>query len=170
MKNFVLISISLIIGIIIGIAGTVFFYPFLFPPPVINEQVQNVAQKQLFATGTFIHPNPADKLHWGKGKLSIYQQGKQYEVFLNKDFEVGPGPAFYVYLSTQANIKTKDQFKQLLNTNKIVDLGALKSFKGSQVYAIPNKVDMQTIKSVVVWCRSFKQLITSANLQKSGAQ
>ena len=150
MKKLFLFGVTLVVGIIMGVVGTVFFYPFVFPPPVINEQVQNVAQKQVFATGTFIHPNPSDKLHWGKGSVSVYQQANQYEVFLNKNFEVGPGPAFYVYISTVPNIKTRSQFRQLLGTDKTVDLGALKSFKGSQVYAIPKSVDMQKIKSVVV--------------------
>lgn len=42
----------------------------------------------------------------------------------------------------------------------------LKSFQGSQVYRVPYTVNMSEIHSVVVWCVSFAQLITSANLKK----
>ena len=39
-------------------------------------------------TGTFIHANPSDPIHWGRGKVSVYERA----VFLEPDFEVGPGP------------------------------------------------------------------------------
>jgi len=81
-------------------------------------------------------------------------------VFLNHAFVVGPGPSFHVFLSESAHIKTNNYFRKSVKYN----LGMLKSFKGSQVYTVPQNIDMSKIKSVVVWCVSFSQLITSANL------
>lgn len=166
-KTLLTIIFSLLVGVFIGAAGTVFFYPFLFPPPEVNEQVHDIDSKKVFATGTFIHPNPSDKLHYGKGTVSIYELKGRYEVFLGKNFQVGPGPAFHVYLSELSNIKSKAAFQKGLETGKNYDIGILKSFKGSQVYPVPANVDMNRIKSVVVWCKSFHQLITSADLKRN---
>ena len=165
MRTVITVIISLIIGIAVGVLGTIFVYPFIFPPPQVNESVQNVQTKILIAHGKFIHPNPADRLHWGKGHTKIYRHpsNNANEVLLDKTFQVGPGPAFYLYLSQDANIKKNKDFRQA----KHFELGPLKSFKGSQVYKIPASIDMNKIKSVVVWCKSFGQLITSANLQES---
>ncbi|WP_367606953.1 DM13 domain-containing protein [Legionella sp. W05-934-2] len=161
MKKLLSYLLALIIGVVIGVVGTVFFYPFIFPPPQVNEQVQNIQGKHVFAEGKFIHLKPWDPIHYGKGGVEIYQGKKQAEVFLQKDFEVGPGPAYVIYLSDKADIRTAADFKSAKNTK----LGMLKSFKGSQVYLVPNNVDITKMKSVVVWCEAFGVLITVADLK-----
>ena len=153
---------GLIIGIAIGVAGTILAYPFIFPPPEVNEQVVNVQAKSVIATGTFIHPNPSDPVHWGKGGVSVYQGPEGLEIFLQQDFEVGPGPAYHVYISTGRDIRNNDDFESARN----IDIGKLKSFKSSQVYRLPVTTDQSNINSVVVWCEAFGQLITSASLTK----
>ncbi|NIQ12841.1 MAG: hypothetical protein GTO02_00045, partial [Candidatus Dadabacteria bacterium] len=125
--------LSLIVGIGIGILLTVFAYPFIFPPPEVNEQINNIEEKKKIKSGAFIHPNPSDPVHWGKGDVSIYVKDENIEVLLEKNFEVGPGPAYHVYLSTGSEIKSNDQFEAAEN----YDLGKLKSFKSSQVYQVP---------------------------------
>ena len=45
-----------------------------------------------------------------------------------------------------------------------VDLGRLRSFKGSQKYAIPNGIDLNRYPSVVIWCAEFGVLISPADL------
>ena len=154
--------LGLIVGSAIGVTGTILVYPFIFPPPEVNEQITDAQSKTIIASGHFIHPNPSDPVHWGKGGVSIYTDGQQPEVFLQNDFEVGPGPAYHVYLSTGVDIRSNDSF----NTANNVDIGKLKSFKGSQVYRIQPSVDLAEYKSVVVWCQAFKTLITSANLTR----
>ena len=155
--------LGLIIGLAIGIAGTIIVYPFIFPPPEVNERIADITKKTLVASGEFIHPNPSDPVHWGKGGVSIYQQGNLNEVYLESDFEVGPGPAYHVYLSSGNDIRSNDDFN---NANNI-DIGKLKSFKGSQIYKVPADAELAEFNSVVVWCVAFNQLITSANLSNS---
>ena len=135
-------------------------YPFLFPPPVVNEQILNMSSKEKVLVGQFIHPNPSDPVHWGKGGVSIYRSKDSGEVFLETDFEVGPGPAYHVYLSSGKRIRNNDDFKAAVNT----DLGKLKSFEGSQIYVIPTGVNQDNVASVVIWCEVFGQLISSASL------
>lgn len=108
------------------------------------------------ATGTFIHANPSDPVHWGKGKVSVYQR----TVFLEPDFQVGPGPAFHVYLVPKASIRSSSDIKGVM----YVDLGRLRSFKGSQRYPIPDGVDLKNYSSVIIWCEAFGVLISPADL------
>lgn len=165
MKKSTLISaiMACLLAFLAGLIVMLAIYPFIFPPPVLNEKLSSVETKTKVATGMFIHPNPSDPIHYGKGSVGVYKAKNQYEILLNKDFKVGPGPAFHVFLSDAKNIKTNTAFK---NSRKY-DLGALKSFQGSQVYAVPNQLELSKIHSVVVWCVSFSQLITSANLKNN---
>lgn len=152
-----------VIGFLVGLTAMLIVYPFIFPPPTVNEKIANIETKTKVATGMFIHPNPKDRAHYGKGSVSVYKSKNQYEVLLGKDFKVGPGPAFHVFLSDARNITTNAAFKN----SKKIDIGILKSFQGSQVYPVPSQVNMSEMHSVVVWCVSFSQLITSANLNFS---
>jgi len=155
--------LGLIIGLAIGIAGTIIVYPFIFPPPEVNERIADITKKTLAASGEFIHPNPSDPVHWGKGGVSIYQQGNLNEVYLESDFEVGPGPAYHVYLSSGKDIRNNDDFNSAVNT----DIAILKSFEGSQIYKVSSgSLDPAQYNSVVVWCMAFNQLITSAKLAR----
>ena len=145
-----------IFGTALGVALGFFFFPFVFPPPTATEQLTEADRSPLVATGTFIHANPSDPIHYGKGKVSVYQR----TVFLEADFEVGPGPAFHVYLVPNANIRTATAVKDSM----FVDLGGLRAFKGSQGHPIPAGVDLKNYPSVVIWCECFSVLISPADL------
>ncbi|MBV9347269.1 MAG: DM13 domain-containing protein [Pseudolabrys sp.] len=123
------------------------------PSPIPPSQPAPVA----VATGTFIHANPSDPVHWGRGRVSVYEK----VVFLEPDFEVGPGPKYHVYLVPKANIRNENGVKGTM----FIDLGRLRAFKGSQRYPIPAGVDLKNYPSVVIWCEAFGVLITPADLQ-----
>jgi len=146
-----------IFGTGFGVALGFFFFPFVFPPPPAADTLAEIERAQLVATGTFIHANPSDPVHWGKGTVSVYER----TVFLESDFEVGPGPAFHVYLVPKASIRSAADLAGV----KHVDLGGLRSFKGSQRYAIPAGVDLKDYPSVIIWCEAFSVLISPADLQ-----
>lgn len=139
-----------------GVALGFFFFPFVFPPPPAAEQLTEADRSPLVATGTFIHANPSDPIHYGKGKVSVYQR----TVFLESDFEVGPGPAYHVYLVPKASIRDEAAVKDTM----LIDLGGLRAFKGSQRYPIPAGVDLKNYPSVVIWCERFSVLISPADL------
>jgi hypothetical protein len=168
-----------ILGTVFGIALGFFFFPYVFPPPPAVEQLtqadlmpaspgvptQDASAPTTIAaplaTGTFIHANPSDPVHWGKGKVSVYQR----VVFLEPDFEVGPGPAFHVYLVPKASIRSSSDMKDVM----YVDLGRLRSFKGSQRYPIPDGVNLKDYPSVIIWCERFGVLISPADLKVAQA-
>jgi hypothetical protein len=147
-----------LLGLGAGVALGFFLFPFVFPPPPAAETLLQ-SDHAIVANGTFIHANPSDPIHWGRGKVSVYDKA----VFLEPDFEVGPGPKYHVYLVPAANVRKEEQVAKSM----FVDLGRLRSFKGSQRYPIPEGVDLGQYPSVVIWCEQFSVLISPADLKPS---
>ena len=108
-------------------------------------------------TGTFIHADPSDPVHYGSGQVSVYAK----TVFLEADFKVGPGPKYHVYLVLKANVRSADDVVGTM----FVDLGRLRAFQGSQRYTIPSGIDLKQYASVVIWCEAFGVLISPADLK-----
>ena len=79
---------------------------------------------------------------------------------LGEDFNVGPGPKYHVFLVPDTDVGPATD----VEATRYVDLGRLKSFSGSQNYAIPAGVNPGQFGSVVVWCEQFDVLITPATL------
>jgi hypothetical protein len=130
-------------------------------PPAAGGSPKPAAAPVPVATGTFIHANRSDPVHWGRGRVSVYQRA----VFLESDFEVGPGPAFHVYLVPKTPIRSSADMKDVM----YVDLGRLRSFKGSQRYTIPAGVNLKDYPSVIIWCERFSVLISPADLAATAA-
>jgi hypothetical protein len=156
-RGFIIFSTGGVLGTGFGVALGFFFFPFVFPPPPASEVLSEVERSQLVASGTFIHADPSDPVHYGKGRVSVYER----VVFLEPDFEVGPGPAYHVYLVPKAPIRAASDLKGVQH----VDLGRLRAFMGSQRYAIPPGIDLKDYPSVIVWCEAFSVLITPADLK-----
>lgn len=152
-----LFVLGALLGTGAGIALGFLLFPFVFPPPPAAETLLESDRTAIRADGTFIHANPSDPIHWGRGKVSVYEKA----VFLEPDFEVGPGPKYHVYLVPAAQVRKEEQ----VTKSMFVDLGRLRSFKGSQRYAIPAGLDLGKYPSVVIWCEHFSVLISPADLK-----
>jgi hypothetical protein len=139
-----------------GVALGFFLFPYVFPPPEAMESLSALEKTTVVARGTFIHANPSDPIHFGKGRVSVYER----TVFLEEDFEVGPGPKFHVYLVPREEIRDSSDVKDTM----FVDLGRLRAFKGSQKFSISPGVDLARYPSVVIWCAQFDVLISPADL------
>jgi hypothetical protein len=146
-----------VLGAGVGFAIGIFVYPYIFLADVTaNEQLAGADSLPVVATGTFIHADATDPVHYGKGTVAVYGGA----VVLGRDFEVGPGPAFHVYLVPKAGLTRSAD----LEGQKFVDLGRLRAFKGSQVYDVPSGTDLKAYGSVIVWCEAFGVLISPATL------
>lgn len=145
-----------ILGTAFGVAVGLFVYPYVFPPPTAMETLTDQDRVGLTARGRFIHANPSDPIHYGRGDITVYRR----LVHLDASFEVGPGPAFHVYLVPKERIRQNADMRDVM----FIDLGKLRSFKGSQKYAIPDGVDLKAYPSVVIWCAQFGVLISPADL------
>jgi hypothetical protein len=89
---------------------------------------------------------------------------RQDSVFLEGDFEVGPGPKFHVYLVPKAPIRASGDLQARCSSTS----AACARFKGSQRYAIPAGLDLAKFQSVIVWCEQFSVLISPADLAPKG--
>ena len=154
-RGLLIFALGGVLGTGFGVALGFFLFPYVFPPPAA-ESLTDADRSALVATGTFIHANPSDPVHWGKGKVSVYEKA----VFLEPDFEVGPGPAYRVYLVPKAAIRASGDLGEAM----YVDLGGLRAFKGSQRYPIPEGVNLADYPSVIIWCERFSVLISPADL------
>ena len=142
-------------------------FPFLFPPAEVNETVALMAGREVaslvearFREGVA----GQDAAHWGRGGVRVYR-GDDGNVLieLQADFEVGPGPNFWVYLNARGGIDDEGDFEADVGRHR---LAKLKSFSGSQVYAA-SATDFDGIRAVTIWCESFGQYIASADLGES---
>jgi hypothetical protein len=149
-----------ILGTALGVAIGFFIFPYVFPPPEAVETLSGEESSTLVAKGQFIHANPSDPIHYGSGKVAVYE----HTVFLEADFQVGAGPDFHVYLVAAENIREAAD----VEAAQFVNLGKLRAFKGSQKYAIPEDVNPADYPSVVIWCLQFSVLISPADLEFEG--
>ena len=150
-----------VFGTAFGVALGFFLFPYVFPPPPATEQLTAAEKTETVAEGTFIHADPNDPIHYGKGKVTVYRK----TVFLHGDFEVGPGPKFHVYLVPKAQVRSSGD----VSGTMFVDLGRLRSFSGSQKFAIPGGLDLAKFPSVVIWCAQFNVLISPADLTSAAS-
>ena len=153
--------IVFVVGAVLGLAGGfalgIFVYPYIFLADIVaTEKVEEPAKRRLLARGSFIHANPSDPIHYGKGRVTVYEG----LLHLEPDFQVGPGPKFHVYLVPEKDVVPSTNVARTM----YVDLGRLKAFKGSQNYDIPAGVEVSKFGSVVIWCEQFGVLISPARL------
>ena len=145
-----------VLGAAAGFALGIFVYPYLFLADIVAAETVNEAQRKVLARGSFIHANPSDPIHYGKGRVTVYEK----LLHLEPDFEVGPGPKFHVYLVPERNVTPSTPVASTM----FVDLGRLKAFKGSQNYPLPPGIDLARYGSAVIWCEQFGVLISPAAL------
>src|ERR687897_1586834 len=132
------------LGLVGGFGLGIFVYPFWFLTEVAREAIPTPEAKRLVATGDFIHANPSDPIHWGGGQVQVLgDQSGAHLVHLDESFEVGPGPAFHVYLVDHSNVRSGADFE----ASELVDLGRLKAFKGSQNYPVPPGIHLARYRS-----------------------
>jgi hypothetical protein len=101
-----------------------------------------------------------DAVHKAKGTATLYRLGQ--EVLLRLDpFESTNGPDLYVYLSGHPVPRSSAQ----LHEGGALEVARLKGNIGSQNYSLPANVDLSTYKSVVIYCRRFHVVFSTAELK-----
>jgi len=103
-----------------------------------------IAQNRTLNIGSFVN---AEVPTQGKARI-VTRNGKHF-LELDSAFTTSDrGPDLHVLLDTEARPPQNYQ-----DFNSYVNLGKLKKFSGSQVYPIPDSIDVSDLKSVVIWCR-----------------
>lgn len=114
------------------------------------------AEPLVHASGSFIDIDP---IHGAVGTATIYELPGGDRVLRFEDFRSKNGPDLHVYLSTEVPTSTFAG----LGDNEI-HLGSLKGNVGNQNYEIPTEVDLSQYRSVVIYCRPFRVVFSSAAL------
>jgi Electron transfer DM13 len=86
------------------------------------------------------------------GTAEIVNDNNQKRLVL-KGFSTNNGPDLKVYLATTTQ------------AGNLINLGALKSTSGQQVYDISGMPDFAQHKFVLIWCQQFSVLFGSAELK-----
>ncbi|MCY4324826.1 MAG: DM13 domain-containing protein [Betaproteobacteria bacterium] len=160
MKIFTGFLVGGIIGFVGGLGVMLTAFPFLFPPPMVNEKVSNatyeVVAESRFRQNVIGH----DVIHWGRGDIAIYRKpDRNYVIEFKANFEVGAGPNFWIYINSKSDINDELDFE---NDTARIRITKIKSFQGSQVYEV-SQADMEAGAAITIWCESFNEYIASAN-------
>ena len=161
-KNLAFFFVGGVFGLVAGAAAMLIAFPFLFPPPPLSESIAPDKIDSLLVSTAFRKDvDGQDAAHWGEGDIKIYQ-GANGDILLELqgNFEVGPGPNFWLYLNTIADVNNEEDFEEDAGRVRVTKL---KSFSGSQVYSLP-EMEYQNAKALTIWCETFGQYIASANL------
>ena len=108
----------------------------------------------VLAMGSFIDIDP---IHGAVGTATIYELPSGERVLRFEDFRSKNGPDLHVYLSIDA---PKSTFAGL--GDNAVHLGALKGNVGNQNYEVPADIDLSPFMSVVIYCRPFHVVFSTA--------
>ena len=141
-RGIAIFLIGVVFGTGFGVAVGFFLFPYIFPPPEAMEQLAVEEGAAPVVAGTFIHANPSDPIHYGKGAVKVFES----TLFLENDFEIGPAAKYHVYLVPKAGIRANGD----LDKQMFVGLGRLRAFKGARTIASQKVTNLASFKSVVI--------------------
>lgn len=104
-------------------------------------------------TGSF---EGADRFHRGSGSFTLIEEDGERFIEFSDDFSSTRGPDLFVWLTNGDD------------TEGFVNLGRLQSANGAQRYAVPDDVDLSQFDRVVIWCRAFRVLFSTAVFETAG--
>jgi hypothetical protein len=155
---------TIMVGIVAGLvgfaAGNAFWYLAspLWIDRIVAESLPPGLALELVSSGTFVD---ADSVHRGKGRAMLARAPGGGAVVSLTDFAVTNGPDLFVWIVEASGIKSSSD----VTNSQYVSLGPLKGNIGNQFYTIPADADPAAYRSVVIWCKQFGVLFSSAALE-----
>ncbi len=136
-----------------GFALGIYLLPILIAPPAPTESEVKAASADASYSAEFRRDlKGSDALHWGEGTVSI---GAKTISLMGK---LAPGPDYKLYLSPQY-VENEDEFNPL--KSQMVRVADVKTFENF-VVEVPSGIDPSAYNTVIVWCETFGEFITSA--------
>jgi hypothetical protein len=99
-----------------------------------------------------------DMLHSSSGTWSLMRSGNQLYLQSGEDFRSSPGPDYHVYISSGPAIKDNPEFN-----DKQIEVARLTKPNGAAYYPLKTQ-NIDDVRSVLIWCKQFKEYIGSADL------
>ncbi|MEE9206914.1 MAG: DM13 domain-containing protein [Gemmatimonadota bacterium] len=101
-----------------------------------------------------------DRSHWASGTATVIQMAEteSLSVVFESAFKVAAGPDLRVVLSQNPDPKRGRDL------GKYTELGLLTTTEGSQTYEIPAGVSAESIGSVVIYCKKYDVIFSTATL------
>lgn len=151
-----LIVTHCIVGIL-GFGLGIYTLPILTAPPAPSElAIQTISSQAKYTASFHKDLKDSDAFHWGEGTVTI---GAESITFIGN---LAPGPDYKLYLSPQF-VETEKEFNRLKTS--MVRVGDVKTFKNF-VVDIPADIEPAHFNTVIVWCESFDEFITSAKYRE----
>ena len=140
--------------VVTGLALGVYFLPIAIaahsPAPVAQIALH---EREAPFHGAFVRDlKGSDSLHWGAGSVAVSERA------VSLTGELAPGPDYKLYLSPDF-VETNADFERM--KERMVRVGDVRTFHGFLV-PVPGEIDPGAYNTVVVWCETFHQFITSA--------
>lgn len=115
------------------------------------------AEPVALASGSFTR---IDALHAASGTATIYRLPDGSHVLRLENFDAQNGPDLRVGLSGHPEPRDNGQ----LMDQGYVELAVLKANQGNQNYELPAELDPAAFKSVVIYCKAFSVVFSTASL------
>ena len=138
---------------ILGFGAGIYALPILTAPPAPSESEIQAMSSQARYTAQFRRDlKDSDALHWGEGKVSV---GPGSITLMGN---LSPGPDYKLYLSPEF-VETEADFNRLKPA--MARVGDVRTFENF-IVDVSQNIDLSNYNSVIIWCESFGQFITSA--------
>lgn len=153
LKKTLLLILSHLTIAFAGFSLGIYALPILIAPPAPSNGAMALAVKDGQFIGQFERDRKdSDWLHWAEGKVTVTPKN----IIIRA--ELAPGPDYRLYLSPHF-IETEQDFLQAKASLKQV--GTVSRFNGS-IHPLADDVDIEQYNTVIVWCETFSQFISSA--------
>jgi len=147
-----LLVASHLVVLAIGFALGVYALPILIAPPgPSGAEVATHARAAAYTAQFSRERKDSDALHWGEGTVSLAPDR------IALAGKLAPGPDYKLYLSPEF-VETESDFQRV--KPGMLRVGDVKTFDNF-VVPLPAGIDLARYNTVIVWCETFGQFITS---------
>jgi len=152
-RNLFILLVSHALAAAMGFAAGIYTLPILIAPAAPSAAEISAMEASATYTADFRRDlKGSDSFHWGEGKVLVGQDS------ISHMGKLAPGPDYKLYLSPEF-VETETEFNRLKSRMALV--GDVKTFNNF-VVLIPPGIEPSEYTSVIVWCETFEEFITSA--------
>lgn len=146
-----------LVSVLIGFALGIYMLPILTASPAtdVTDLVEMQASGPRYEAYFSRDRQDSDFFHWGEGVMRFYEDMIIFEG------EIAPGPDYRLYL-TPKYVESEKDFLSIKAQSK--QIAHIKSFNGFAL-DINTRLSDTDYDSVVIWCETFRQFISSAKLE-----